>query len=214
MNSRNLRWMLACCVMFVVGCKKQLDVKQDQAPPPATTSKKESAMKERTGAVTFKGNPLTLLGEELKVGQTAPDAVLVGNDLSEVNLSSFAGKVRIICSVPSLDTPVCDLETRRFNEEAAKLGPDVAVLTVSMDLPFAQKRWCGAAGAKNRTTLSDYRGANFASAYGVLIKELHLLARCVFVIDRQGKIAYIQLVREVATEPSYDDVLAAVKKLL
>jgi len=172
-------------------------------------------MAERTGLITFKGSPLTLLGNEVKVGQKAPDAELVANDLSVAKLSSLcAGKVCIITSVPSLDTSVCDMETRRFNEEAGKLGRDVAILTVSMDLPFAQKRWCGAAGVQNVQTLSDYRQAAFGNAYGVLIKELRLLARAVFVLDKPGAIRYVELVREVASEPNYDAALAAAKKLL
>ena len=171
-------------------------------------------MAERTGLITFKGSPLTLVGNEAKVGQKAPEAELVANDLSVVKLSSLCrGKVCIITSVPSLDTPVCDMETRRFNEEAGKMGQDVAVLTISMDLPFAQKRWCGAAGVKNVQTLSDYREAAFGKAYSVLIKELRLLARAVFVLDKQGVIQYVELVKEVASEPNYTAALNAAKKL-
>ena len=166
-------------------------------------------MAERVGAITMKGNPLTLMGLQIKVGDQAPDAVLVANDLSEVKLSSFKGKKIILSVVPSLDTPVCDLQTRRFNQEASKLL-GVAVLTVSKDLPFAQKRWCGAAGASAVKTLSDYRG-NFGETYGVLIKGLGLLARSIFVINESGKVIYIQLVKEVASEPNYDEVLKAVK---
>jgi thiol peroxidase len=171
-------------------------------------------MKERTGIITMQGNPLTLLGKELKVGDKAPDFELLDNDLKTVNLSAFRDKVLVISSVPSLDTPVCDMETRRFNEEAGELGDRVAVLTVSMDLPFAQKRWCGAAGVERVTTLSDHRDAKFGEAYGVLIKGLRLLARAVFVGDRKGVIQYIQLVKEVTKEPDYEAVIAAVKKLL
>lgn len=166
-------------------------------------------MAERAGAITMKGNPLTLVGNEIKVGDQAPDATLVANDLSEVKLSSFKGKKVIISAVPSLDTPVCDTETRRFNQEAAKLG-DVVILTVSKDLPFAQKRWCGAAGVTAVKTLSDYRG-NFGETYGVLIKGLNLLARAIFVVDENGKVTYNQLVKEVAQEPNYEEVLKAVK---
>ncbi len=166
-------------------------------------------MAERAGVITMKGNPLTLVGREIKAGEQAPDAVLVANDLSEVKLSSFKGKKIILSTVPSLDTPVCDLETRRFNKEASDLT-DVVVLTVSKDLPFAQKRWCGAAGAKAVKTLSDYRG-NFGETYGVLIKGLNLLARCIFVINEEGKVTYTQLVKEVAQEPNYEDVLKALK---
>jgi len=171
-------------------------------------------MEERKGLVTFMGNPLTLLGPALKTGDKAPNFNVLDNNLNPVQLSSYKGKVCILSSVPSLDTPVCDLETRRFNQEAATLGSDVAVLTLSMDLPFAQKRWCGAAGVDKVTTLSDHRDASFGTAYGTLIKELRLLARCVFVVDRDGIIRYIQLVKEIAQEPDYAAVLDAVKKLL
>jgi len=171
-------------------------------------------MKERKGEVTFQGSPLTLLGEEVKVGERAPDAELVSNDMTPVKLSSFRGKVCVVTSVPSLDTPVCDTETRRFNEEAGKLGADVKVLAVSMDLPFAQKRWCGAAGVEWVQTLSDHRDASFGTGYGVLIKELSLLARAVFVIDREGVVRYTQLVGEIAKEPDYDAVLSAVREIV
>jgi thioredoxin-dependent peroxiredoxin len=170
-------------------------------------------MEERSGKITMKGNPLTLLGPELKIGDTAPDVVLINNDLEPVSLSAYQGKICIISSVPSLDTPVCDMETRRFNEEAGALGDDVAIITVSMDLPFAQKRWCGAAGVDKVITLSDYGDMSFGRAYGVLIKELKLLARSVFVLDRKGVIQYIQLVNEVADEPAYQEILDAVEAL-
>jgi len=169
-------------------------------------------MNERKGVITMKGKPLTLAGKEVNVGDKAPDAEVVANDLSEIKLSSYQGKVCIITSVPSLDTSVCDMETRRFNEEAGKLG-DVVVLTISMDLPFAQKRWCGAAGVKNVQTLSDYRYSSFGKEYGVLIKELRLLARTVFVVDKAGVVRYVQIVPEIATEPDYDAVLKAAKDL-
>lgn len=171
-------------------------------------------MKERSGIITFKGNPFTLLGPELKVGDKAPDFAVVDNGLSPVSLANSAGKIRIISSVPSLDTPVCDTETRRFNQEAASLPGDVVVLTISLDLPFAQKRWCGAAGVNKVTTLSDYRERSFGQNYGVLIKELLLLTRAIFVVDAQGVIRYIQIVPEVTSEPDYAAVIAAVKPLL
>ncbi|MHC4062035.1 MAG: thiol peroxidase [Planctomycetota bacterium] len=171
-------------------------------------------MQEREGAITVKGDPLTLLGEQVKVGDPAPDCEVLDNDLSPVRLSSYHGKVCIICSVPSLDTPVCDTETRKFNEQAGQLTEQVTVLTISMDLPFAQKRWCGAAGIENVQTLSDHRDAAFGAAYGVLIKELRLLARAVFVVDKAGTIRYIQLVRELTEEPDYDAALKAAKDLL
>jgi len=160
-------------------------------------------LNERNGLVTMKGRPVTLVGPELRAGQPAPDFTAVGTDLQPVRLSDYRGRVVVVSAVPSLDTPVCDMETRRFNAEAAGLGPEVVVLTVSMDLPFAQKRWCGAAGVDRVTTVSDHRDAGFGLAYGVLIRDLRLLARAVFVVDRQGIVRYIQLVKEVGTEPEY-----------
>ena len=171
-------------------------------------------MQERAGLVTMKGNPITLLGPDLKVGDKAPDFVAIDNDLSTVSFESFRGKVCILSSVPSLDTPVCDMETRRFNDEAGRLGGKVEILTISMDLPFAQKRWCGAAGVDRVQTLSDHRDAAFGQAYGVLIKEFRLLARAVFVVDEEGIIRYVELVNEIASEPNYDSVLQAVKELV
>ena len=171
-------------------------------------------MEEHAGKVTMRGNPLTLVGKEIQVGDQAPGFRVLDNDLSPVQLSSYQGKICVISSVPSLDTPVCDMETRRFNDEAGKLGPDVVILTISMDLPFAQKRWCGAAGVDKVITLSDHLDASFGEAYGLLIKELRLLARAVFVVDREGIVQYIQLVKEVADEPDYDAVLDAVRKLV
>ncbi|MFA4875438.1 MAG: thiol peroxidase [bacterium] len=171
-------------------------------------------MNERKGAVTFQGNPLTLVGDEVKVGERAPDAELLDNALAPVKLSSFRGRIAIVTSVPSLDTPVCDMETRRFNQEAGKLGQDVVVLAVSMDLPFAQKRWCAAAGVEWVRTLSDHRSAGFGTAFGVLIKELRLLARSVFILDREGIVRYAQHVKEITNEPNYDEVFSAAKGLV
>jgi thiol peroxidase len=170
-------------------------------------------MTERAGAITAHGNPLTLLGNEVKVGDRAPDFEALDHGLKPVKLSEFQGKVVVLSAVPSLDTPVCDIETRRFNQEAAKLGGDVAILTLSMDLPFAQKRWCGAAGVGKVKTLSDHRDAAFGTAYGILIKELRLLARAIFVVDRTGVVQYVQLVRELTNEPDYGAVLDAVRRL-
>jgi len=171
-------------------------------------------MEERSAAATIHGNPLTLVGKELSIGDPAPDAELLDNSSNSVKLSSFQGKVCVILSVPSLDTPVCDMETRRFNEAAGKLGSDVVILTVSMDLPFAQKRWCGAAGVERVITLSDHRDASFGKAFGVLIKELRLLARSIFILDRNGTIQYIQNVKELSQEPDYDAVIKAVQKIV
>ncbi len=171
-------------------------------------------MEENAGIITMKGNPLTLIGKQPNIGEPAPDFEVLNNDLSPVNLSSFKGKVCVIASIPSLDTPICDMETRRFNEEAGILGPDVTIMTISMDLPFAQKRWCGAAGIDKVTTLSDHLSASFGESYGVLIKELRLLARAVFIVDGNGIIQYVQLVKEVADEPDYQAVLEALKNLV
>ena len=170
-------------------------------------------MKERTGLITMRGNPLTLVGNEIKVGEMAPDFTALDNNLSPVSLSSFRGKICILSAVPSLDTPVCDLETRKFNEEASRLGPDVVILTISMDLPFAQKRWCAASGVNKVQTLSDHRDASFGASYGVLIKELRLLARAVFLVDRKGVLQYVQIVKELTNEPDYEAILNALKKL-
>jgi thiol peroxidase len=162
----------------------------------------------------MKGHFLTLVGQEVQVGDLAPDFEVIANDLSPFKFSALKGKVCVISSVPSLDTPTCDIETRWFNEEAAKLGPEVAILTISMDLPFAQRRWCGAAGVDRVKTYSDHREAAFGQAYGVLIKELRLLARAVFVVDKAGTLHYMQLVKELANEPNYDEVLKAVARLM
>src|SRR5262245_4610059 len=164
-------------------------------------------------APTMKGNPVTLVGKELNVGDNAPDAALTANDLSEFKLSSLKGKKVILSVVPSLDTGICDLQTKRFNQEAAKLGDSVKILTISMDLPFAQKRWCGATHSDKIITLSDHRSGAFGEAYGVLIKGLRLLTRSIFIIDEKGKIRYKQIVPEITTEPKYDDALNALKKI-
>jgi thiol peroxidase len=171
-------------------------------------------MMERTGLVTFGGNPVTLVGPELQVGDDAPDAEVVGNDLKPVKLSTFKGKVAVVAPVVSLDTSTCDVETRRFNEELGKLGEDVVGLVISMDLPFTQARWCGAAGVETVKTFSDHKTAAFGESWGVLMKELRLLARAVFVVDRDGDIRYIELLSEAGNEPNYDAALAAVRELL
>ncbi len=166
-------------------------------------------MHERPEAITMRGNPLTLLGPEIRIGQKAPDFSLVTNDMGVVTLADYAGLALALVSVPSLDTPVCAVETRRFNAEAAKLGAGVRILTISMDLPFAQKRWCGAMGIDKVETLSDHREASFGLNYGVLIKELRLLARAVFVVDKAGTVTYTELVKEVGDEPFYAGALTA-----
>lgn len=164
--------------------------------------------------VTFQGTPLHLTGELPLAGQPAPDFNLVDKDLHERRLRDYAGKTLVLVSVPSLDTPVCDMEGRHFNEEAVKLSDKVQIAVVSMDLPFAQSRWCGAANATRLETLSDYKEADFGRHYGVLIKELHLLARAVFVVDGQGILTYVQLVPEITTPPEYAPVFEAIKKTL
>jgi len=169
-------------------------------------------MTDAKNTIKFKGNPLTLLGSQPGVGEPAPDFEVLANDMSPVKLSELRGKVLVICSVPSLDTPVCDTEVRKFNEKATSLGDDVAVLVISMDLPFAQKRWCGAAGIKNIQILSDHNKAEFGGAYGVLIKELRLLARTVFIVDKEGVIRYIEVGEELTNEPDYEAALKAVKE--
>ncbi|MBN1788273.1 MAG: thiol peroxidase [Sedimentisphaerales bacterium] len=171
-------------------------------------------MHERKGIVTMKDAPLTLVGKEVSLGDKAPDFEVVGSDLKPVKFSSFAGKVCIISCVPSLDTSICDIMTRKFNTQAAHLGKDVVVLAISMDLPFGQNRWCIAADVKNVFVYSDHREASFGHAYGVLIKELRLLARAVFIVDKNGFVRYEYIVPEITHEPDYDHVLREVKKLL
>lgn len=169
---------------------------------------------ERKDAITFQGSPLTLIGNEVKVSDKAEDFTAVNGKLEPVSLSSFDGKILLISSVPSLDTPVCDSQTRKFNEKAANLSDKVKVLTISMDLPFAQNRFCSTAGINNLEILSDYKDADFGTKYGLLIKELRLLSRAVIVVDENGKISYIQVVREITNEPDYEKAIDAVKKLL
>ena len=169
---------------------------------------------ERTGVVTFGGNPLTLLGNPVSVGDKAPAFTLIDKDLKEVALSDFAGKVKIISVTPSLDTPVCDLQARRFNDEAQSLSDAVAVLNVSVDLPFAIARYCADAGLDRVKALSDHREAAFGMSYGVLIKGLRLLARSIFVIDKGDVVQYQEVVPEVTHHPDYDRALAEAKKLV
>ncbi len=162
-------------------------------------------------SITFKGNPVTLLGNEVKVGKKAPDFKVLANDLTEVTLADSKGQVRLISVVPSIDTGVCDAQTRRFNEEASKLG-NVKILTVSVDLPFAQKRWCAAAGIENVQTVSDHRDLSFGEAYGVAIQELRLLARAVFVVDSNDTVTYAEYVSEATDHPNYEAAIEAAKQ--
>ena len=165
---------------------------------------------ERPGATTLRGNPLTLVGPELKPGDDAPDFSVVDNGLKPVTLADTGAKVRIISVVPSLDTPVCDAQTKKFNEEVANL-PGVDVLTVSMDLPFAQKRWCGAFGVDKVKMLSDHKDGSFGSNYGTLIKELRIESRAIFVVDQNNKIRRAEYVKEVADHPNYEAALSAAR---
>lgn len=167
-----------------------------------------------TREVTLKGVPYHLVGQPLEVGQSVPKVSLVANDLSVTSLKEFQDKILLIASVPSLDTPVCDMEVRRFNQEAKRLGEHVAAITVSMDLPFAQKRWCVAGSIKGVTTLSDHREASFGTNFGVLIKELRLLARAVFLVDKQRVLRFMHLVPEISEEPNYDQILEEAQSLL
>jgi len=171
-------------------------------------------MSHHYGTVTMKGNPITLEGDSVQHGDRAPDFEVMDNDLNPVSLGEYKGNVLIISSVPSLDTSTCDMETRRFNQEAANLGEGVTILTISMDLPFAQKRWCGAAGVDRVITLSDYRKASFGLAYGVLISELRLLARAVFIVDQGGVLRYMHVVPEITQEPDYEEILATTRKYM
>lgn len=160
--------------------------------------------------VTFGGNPVTLLGNEVKVGDKAPNFTVLANDRSEVTLDNTKGQVRLITSVPSLDTGVCDAETRRFNQEASNLG-NVKILTISVDLPFAQKRWCGANGIENVQTLSDHRDLSFGEAYGVVMQEHRLLARAVFVVNSSDMVTYVEYVSEGTQHPNYEAALEAAR---
>jgi len=166
---------------------------------------------ERAGATTLRGNPYTLIGPELKTGDQAPDFHVVDNSLKPVSLNDTGSQVRIISVIPSLDTPVCDAQTKRFNEEAGKLS-NVSIITVSMDLPFAQKRWCGAFGVDNVKMLSDHVDGSFGSNYGTLIKELRIESRAIFVLDPGNRIRHVEYVKEVADHPDYEAALSAAKK--
>lgn len=171
-------------------------------------------MEERRGVATFQGSDVTLLGKELKVGDRAPDFRVVDGNLADVTLADFKGKVKIICTVPSLDTPVCSSEVRRFNREAAILGDEIVLIAVSLDLPFAQSRWCAAKVVERVRLLSDYREKSLGLAYGVLVRELQLLSRAVFVLDAENTLRHIELVAEIGDEPDYDAAIAVAKGLL
>lgn len=169
---------------------------------------------ERVNAATVKGNPVTLLGNELKAGDRAPDFTVADSELKDISLTKFKGKIKLIASVPSLDTPICDLEIKRFNDEASRLSKDLVIIFISMDLPFAQKRFCHDNDIKKVKTLSDHKNGDFGSKYGALIKELRLLARAIFILDKKDTIRYIEYVQELASHPDYEAALAALKKVI
>ena len=171
-------------------------------------------MEKRTGVVTFAGNPIALLGKEVKVGDKAPAFTLLDNGLGEKTLADYAGKVKVISVVPSLDTGVCDAQTRWFNQNVSKLGENVVVLTVSVDLPFAQKRWCGAAGIDQVETLSDHRDLSFGENYGFILDGLRLLSRGIVVIDKDDVVRYVEYVPEVTSAVNFDAAEAATKELV
>lgn len=171
-------------------------------------------MEKRTGVVTFAGNPIALLGKEVKVGDKAPAFTLLDNALGEKTLADYAGKVKVISVVPSLDTGVCDAQTRWFNQNVSKLGENVVVLTVSVDLPFAQKRWCGAAGIDQVETLSDHRDLSFGENYGFILEGLRLLSRGIVVIDKDDVVRYVEYVPEVTSAVNFEAAEAATKALV
>ncbi|WP_127069266.1 MULTISPECIES: thiol peroxidase [unclassified Veillonella] len=171
-------------------------------------------MEKRTGVVTFAGNPIALLGKEVKVGDKAPAFTLLDNGLGEKTLADYAGKVKVISVVPSLDTGVCDAQTRWFNQNVSKLGENVVVLTVSVDLPFAQKRWCGAAGIDQVETLSDHRDLSFGENYGFILEGLRLLSRGIVVIDKDDVVRYVEYVPEVTSAVNFEAAEAATKALV
>lgn len=168
----------------------------------------------RQGIITMQGKPLTLVGPDLVAGGKAPDFTLLDADLKEVKLNDLAGKIKVISVTPSLDTPVCDLQLRRFNHEAATLPGDVVVLNVSMDLPFAISRFCATASIDRAKALSDHRDASFGEAYGVLIRELRLLARSIFIVDKDDVVRYREIVPEESNHPDYDKALDALRGLM
>jgi thioredoxin-dependent peroxiredoxin len=169
---------------------------------------------ERKGVITFQGNPLTLSGKEVKVGDKAPEFSLLDQEMKEIRSGDFKGKIRIISVTPSLDTPVCDMQARRFNQEAASLSDDIVIVNISVDLPFAIARFCGAAGIDKVKALSDHKDVSFGTAYGVLIKELRLLARAVFVIDGDNVVRYLQIVPEITDAPDFNAALDVARKLI
>ncbi|MFD0672668.1 thiol peroxidase [Cohnella sp. GCM10027633] len=169
---------------------------------------------ERAGVATAKGYPITLVGPELRVGDTAPNFKINQDLLKEASLSDYEGKIKLISVVPSLDTPVCDSQTRRFNEEASQLGNDVIFITISVDLPFAQSRFCSTAGIDRMITLTDYKHRSFGEAYGVLIKELQLELRAIFILDANNTIRYVEYLKEMTDHPDYEAAISALRELI
>jgi thiol peroxidase len=174
----------------------------------------QTHVQERTGVATLGGNPITLLGPEIKIGDKAPDFKVNKDLMTEVSLADYAGKVKLISVVPSVDTGTCDAQTRRFNVEADKLGDDVVILTISVDLPFAQSRFCGAAGIDKVVTLSDYKNRSFGQAYGVLIKEIQLDQRAIFIVDANDTVRYVEYLTEMKDHPDYEAALKALRELV
>ncbi len=170
-------------------------------------------MKKNSQLVTFLGNPMTLVGEQVKVGDKAPEFTVLGNDLKPIELANFKNTIRVISAVPSIDTGICALQTKRFNKEAASL-PNVNIITISCDLPFALKRFCGAEGIEKVVTASDHKETEFSSKYGLLIEELRLTARAVIIVDKDDTVRYVEIVKEIASEPDYDKALEVVKTIL
>ena len=168
---------------------------------------------ERDNVVTLQGNPVTLLGEEIKVGQKAPEFTALNADLEEVSIEKYKDKIKLIASVPSLDTPVCDLQIKKFNDEASGISEDIVIIFVSMDLPFAQKRFCQEFDIKKVKTFSDHKDADLGMKYGVLIKELRLLSRAIFIVDKEDTVRYVEYVKEVGSHPDYDKALKALRDI-
>ena len=179
------------------------------SPPPAGAEE----LPQRTVTVTRGGKPVTLLGSELKIGDRAPEFVVMSNEFKPVTLKDYTGKIKVISSISSLDTNLCSTETKHFNELAAQMGEDVVVLTISMDLPYAQRRWCGSNGIDRVVALSDYKEHSFGKRYGLITNDLLLLARAVLIVDQQDVVRYLQLVPEIRQEPNYDDVLKALGEI-
>jgi thiol peroxidase len=169
---------------------------------------------DRKGIITMRGNPLTLVGNPVKAGDKAPDFAVLDTELKERGLADYEGKVKIISVTPSLDTPVCDIQVKWFEKDAADISKDVEILNISADLPFAIKRFCAASGIDRVVVLSDHHSVSFGEAYGVLIRELRLLARSIFIIDKNNVVRYVQLVSEQANEPDYDEAIAVLKSIL